>query len=258
VTRLHAQTANCADFDVFLNGDDTAPSFRVLLPEWVRGEGVEHTGAFHVIPGEWRGDEFGLSGQFTVGGQLEIGVRVNTEPSAFGVTLTVRNVGESAISHVWANICAGVTHLPGEPGWSNARFIPGVPLDRTEQGRYWYDVLTPRRLVAFTRRGWIPMHPTPDAPDSTKVPLYSFTPSQVPEASACAVESADGGLWFYQWWDAPCLWCAPFPGNACMHLEPFVAERLVAGETASIRGRIGMHEGDRASLEGMLRRLGGK
>jgi len=100
------------------------------------------------------------------------------------------------------------------------------------------------------------MHPTPDAPDSTKVPLYSFTPSPEVDARACAAESADGGFWFFQWWDTPCRWCAPFPGNACMHLEPFVAERLPMGESAGIRGRIGMHEGDRASLEEMLRGLG--
>jgi len=50
--------------------------------------------------------------------------------------------------------------------------------------------------------------------------------------------------------------CAPFPGNACKHLEPFVAERLPMGESASVNGRIGMHEGYRASLKKALRGLG--
>jgi len=41
-----------------------------------------------------------------------------------------------------------------------------------------------------------------------------------------------------------------------MHLEPFVAERLPMGESASVNGRIGMHEGYRASLKKALRGLG--
>jgi len=40
-------------------------------------------------------------------------------------------------------------------------------------------------------------------------------------------------------------------------LPVHVAERLEIGELASVRGRIGMHEGDRASLERALRGLGG-
>ena len=41
-----------------------------------------------------------------------------------------------------------------------------------------------------------------------------------------------------------------------MHLEPFVAEQLAIGESASINGRIGMHEGYRASLAGLFGGLG--
>lgn len=252
MTRLHQQTADCADFDV-LPGRRDRPSFRVLLPEWIRGEGVKHTGFFHVIPGTWIQQERGVSGHYTVADQLSVGVRIEPEETSINVSLTVKNVGESEIAAVWTNVCASVNHLPGTPGWSDERFIPGVSLDRAAQGRYWFEVLTPRRLFAFTGSGWIPMHPCPDRPDAASVPLYSFAPSPAADARACAVESPDGGLWFFQQWNTPCRWCAPCPGNACMHLEPFLAERLPAGATASVCGRIGIHEGDRTLLENLLR-----
>ncbi|NQT20285.1 MAG: hypothetical protein HQ592_11315 [Planctomycetes bacterium] len=248
MTRLHQQTANCSDVDVLI-GQQDSPSFRVLLPEWIRGKGVKHTGLLHVIPGTWRKDAQGLSGHFTVADQLEIAVVVETEQTAVSVTLAVKNVEQSTISNVWANVCTGVNHLPGNPGWSNERFMPSAPLDRAVQGRYWFEVATPRRLFAFVGGKWIPMHPCPDLPDPAAVPLYSFTPSADAEACACAVENVEGGLWFYQYWNTPCRWCTPCPGNACMHMVPFLTERLSPGATVGIRGRVGMHEGTRSSLE---------
>lgn len=254
MTTLHQQNPHCADFDVLLG--HRRPSFRVLLPEGILGEGVTYSGLLHVIPGTWRKQKRGVSGCFMVADQLSIGVEVATKETEVHVILTVRNAGESELAAVRAEVCAAVHHLPGEPGWCNERFIPvafGAPLDRIAQGRYWFEVLTPHRLFAFTGRDWLPMHPCPDHPDATAVPLYSFVPSPTADACACAVESADGGLWFFQQWNTPCQWCAPFPGNACMHMVPFLAERLPVGATASMRGRIGMHEGDRNSLENRLR-----
>jgi hypothetical protein len=251
MTRVHQQTEGCSDFDVLL-GDQGTPSFRVLLPEWIHGEGITYRGLLHIIPGCWQGHGQGARGHFAVAGQVGVDVQIDTEETGIRVALTVANTGECDIADVWANVCAALNHLPGEPGWCNRDFLPTVGLDRAAQGRYWYEVLTPTRLLALGTRGWVPMHPNPDKPDASAVALYSFSPSKTADARACAVESPAGGLWFFQSWDTPCRWCTPCPGNACMHLEPFLAERLQAGAAARIRGRIGFHQGDRASLEEVL------
>jgi len=229
----------------------------VLLPEWIHGRGIIHDGLLHVIPGSWRDTDRGTQGRFMVAGQLAIDVQIETSETGIQVVLGVTNAGSSEITDVWANICTPVNHLPGSPGWSNADFIPAaVPLDRALQGRFWFEVLTPTRLSTLTESGWVPMHPCPDRPDASSVPLYSFVPSVSADAWACALESPAAGLWFYQAWDTPCRWCTPCPGNACMHLEPFVAERLLPGTRAAIRGWVGMHHGDRPSLRAALRALG--
>lgn len=238
-----------------LLGQQDSPAFRVLLPEWIRGRGVRHTGLLHVIPGTWHKQGPALDGHFTVADQLKVGVQIENKATTIRVVLTVINIGPSEIADIWGNVCAGVNHLPGEPGWSNGRFIPGLPLDRAAQGRYWFDVLTPGRLAAFTGRSWIAMHPCPDHPAASQAPASSFTPSPTADVCACAVESPDGGLWFFQQWNTPCRWCTPCPGNACMHLDPFLAERLPAGAMSGIRGQIDLHAGDRSSLEKMLRRF---
>lgn len=252
MTTLHQQTDSCSDFDVLLD-NDSAPSFRVLLPEWIHGGGITYSGHLHVIPGSWQGHGHGVYGHFAVADQFAVNVQIGTRETEIQVKLTVTNTGHSAITDVWANVCASLNHLPGSPGWSNRSFLASVALDRAAQGFYWYEVLTPKRLFAIGAKGWVPMHPSPDNPDACMVPLYCFTPSQTADTRACVVESPEGDLWFFQKWDTPCHWCTPCPGNACMHLVPFLAERLEVGAATAIQGRIGIHHGDRASLEGMLR-----
>lgn len=252
MTRIHQQTAGCADFDVLL-GDEHGPSFRVLLPEWIRARGLQYDGLLHVIPGTWQEKNGGMAGRFTVGGQLDVEVRIETRESDILIDLTVENTGDLDLSDVWANVCTSANHLPGSPNWSNGDLLPAVPLDRAVQGRYWFEVLTPKRLFALTAEGWGPMHPCPDRPDASAVPLYGFTPSLTADACACAVESPAGGVWLFQAWRTSCRWCSPCPGNACMHLEPFLAERVQPGAKGSISGRVGIHRGDRLSLAGGIR-----
>ena len=245
--RLHQQTPDCADFDVTLEGG-TGPSFRLLLPEWLRGEGIEYQGLLHVIPGTWRVQDRVVEGCFAAGEQIKISVRLEPGAGDILIELAVCNQGAQKIADVWANVCASVNHLPGDPGWSNDRFLPSVPLDRTVQGRYWYEKVAPRGLRALTAKGWVNMHPHPDRPDADQVPLYNFAPSAGTGARACAVPSAEGQEYCFQAWDAPCRYCAPSPGNACMHLEPFVAEVVEPGAVARIRGLAGIHVGDDDSL----------
>lgn len=245
--KLHQQTPNCSDFDVTVTGNEK-PSFRLLLPEWIRGEGIQYEGLCHTIPGIWHETEYGMHGSYRVGEQLQVGVRIETRDSEILVELEVKNCGDSEIQNAWINVCASLNHLPGEPDWSNSDFLPSLPLERTIQGHYWYEHLTPNRLFALTSDAWIPMHPHAEKPDADTVPLYGFVPSETVDTMACAVQSVSGKAYCFQAWSNLSRYCAPCPGNACMHLEPFLAKIISPEESASIRGLIGVHNGDSDSL----------
>lgn len=245
--RLHQQTPDCADFDIILTGE-SSPAFRVLLPEWIRGQGVNYQGLCHVIPGVWHEVKHGIAGHYFVGAQLEISMEIETRETEILVDFRLKNNSLSDIQDIWANVCTAVNHLPGNPGWSNDTFLPSVPLDRAVQGRYWFETVTPKRLFAFTARGWLPMHPCPDRPDASSVPLYSFVPSSIADTKGCAIESPSGGIWCFQAWNTMLRYCTPCPGNACMHLEPFLAKVLAPCQTVDIRGLVGIHRGERNSL----------
>ncbi|NLG52188.1 MAG: hypothetical protein GX552_18920 [Chloroflexi bacterium] len=248
------QTAGCSDFDITLPGD-TAPSFRVLLPEWLRAVGLDYHGLFHTIPGRWEPWGEGVQGQITVMDTVAVGVRLLAHARHVDVTLSVQNIGSRTLTDVWANVCTSVNHLPGSPGWCNWTFMPHLDPDRFLQGRYWYEQVTPRGLRALTDEGWVPMHPQPDQPNADSVPLYSFVPSAQANARACAVCPPEGGLFLFQAWASPCRYCAPCPGNACMHLEPFLAETLPPGDVATIRGAVGLYAGDLPSLASHLEEI---
>jgi len=245
---LLQQTQNCSDFDIIPDGEIT-PAFRVLLPEWIKGNGVKHTGLLHVIPGTWKRKNSGMEGQFPVDDQLTIKVAIEGRSNEIGVTLTVVNTSHRRLTDLWANICTSLNHLPGNPDWCNKHFLPDMEPDRYLQGRCWYEKITPTRLFALTGSGWICMHPAPDAPIADRVPLVSFQPSSEADAYACAVESLEGGRFFFQTWLTHCRWCTPCPENACMHLEPFLTDILAPGKSATIQGKIGIHRGTRKSLE---------
>ena len=183
--------------------------------------------------------------------RIEVDIHASDREIAAGLRVT--NLHSRALHDVWLNICASVNHLPGAPGWCNRAFMPDAPLDRAAQGRYWYEQASPRGLSALTSDGWVPMHPCPERPQPDPREPYASTTSELAEATACAAQAPGKALCFFQAWDAPCRWVTPFSRNACMHLEPFVAERLRPGESAHIRGRIGIHHGERAALMQRLR-----
>ncbi len=251
---LLQQTPNCSDFDVILEGE-TSPAFRVLLPERIWADGLDSTQHFHTVPGTCRRHAHGIEGSYAVGNELEIAISIETRPHDIGVVLKVRNIGRHALADVWADVCAGLSRLPGQPAWCNRQFLPNVPLDRALQGRHWYEQLTPRRLLALTDEGWVPMHPSPERPQTNSVPAYSSVLSEMANARACALQSPDGGVFFFQAWASPCRYRQPFPGNACMHLEPFVSANVEPSSSASIRGLVGMHYGDQRSLVERIERF---
>jgi hypothetical protein len=243
---LHQQTPTCADFDITLEHDGD-PAFRLLLPEHVYTSDNDSMGHVHTIPGTWE-RHFGLTGgRFVIGHTLEIAALLMPAENAVRVSLTFQNISDVSMNNVQAEICASLSHLPGEPSWCNRTFFDTQPLDRSEQGRLWYDEIAPDRLEALTLAGnWIGMHPGTQGSDEGD---KGFTPSEEATAQACAVESpVHGGEQFFQAWDVASHWVTPAPENACMHLRPVVAETLAPGESATIHGVAGIFTGEREAL----------
>ena len=249
-TVIHQQTPGCSDVDVTLGGE-SAPSFRLLLPEHVHARDAAMPGGLHTIPGQWE-RHFGLvGGRFAVERQLEIAVLLMPASSGVRISLTFMNTDADPIEDLRAEVCASVNHLPGEPDWANERYLPGVECDRDSQGRYWYEKVTPEGLFAFDDHNtWTPMHRSPERPSAEGVDPYDIVVREDAPARGCAVRRTDGDeeIWLYQAWNTDSHWCCPFPGNACMHLRPAIAERLAPGESATIHGLAGVHSGSREEL----------
>ena len=255
--RIDHGTPNCADFDIALSMDGPF-AFRVLFPEHIEAAGASVPSPLHTIPGQWQHEASQVRGRYRAGTALEVDVRLVPGEGVVQVALGVRNSSAGPLRDLWADICASVNHLPKDagPGWCNRHFVATeVPLDRAAQGRYWYEVLTPTRLWALTSAGWARMHPSPDHPQADAVPQYHQLRSESADAEACAVQSLDGELWFFQCWDALCRYRLPFPGNACMHLQPLLARDLAVGAAVVIRGLVGLHCGDRATLAERIQRF---
>jgi hypothetical protein len=207
----------------------------------------------HTLEGHWRHRSDGLLGTYRVGETFEIEVDIESHGQYVGVTASFENLTPESLEGVRMVICSSVNHLPGKPDWSNRLFIPAeVPLDRDAQGRFWYQHLTPERLMALRPDEWVPTHPSPRNPDPDLVPRYSFVPSITGDTVAYAVQSLDGKSLLYQSWDHPCQHETPCPGNACMHLDVLVSECLEPGEKAVIVGRCGLFKGTWASLRSFI------
>lgn len=245
--KLHQQSPGCADIDVTLSGDDS-PDFRLLLPEHIYADGYAGPRHLHTISGAWE-RQFGLlGGRYTVPHAFEVAVLVIPNRDEVRVSLTIMNIADHPVEAVFVEICAGMNHLPGNPGWSNRRFLGEHALDRAEQGRVWFDEIAPNRLVALTADGaWIPMHPNPTSPHLAE--SMCFIASDEVNARAVALESSEEpNRIFFQSWGNYGRWVTPAPENACIHLRPYVADRLESGESATIHGVVGVFSGDRGAL----------
>ncbi len=254
--RLIQQTPACSDFD-FVPAGWTKPAFRVLLPEHITADGQKPLQFVHTKRGQWRTSANELLGAFDVGKSYELIVRAKVHDNDVQIELTFRNLTQETLRNVRMLVCSATNHQPGTPAWSNPMFIPAeMKDDRDLQGRHWYRHVAPGRLFALRPQGWVATHPSPADPDPDKVPKYSFTPSPTADAIACAVESADGRWQFYQAWDKPSRYETPCPGNACMHLQPLVAEQLAPGSSVTLRGEVGLFAGNREELRKMLQSKG--
>ena len=247
--KLYQQTENCSDFDISLDGD-SSPSFRVLLPEHIEGAGLE-TRFVHTHPGTWATDGQQTSGRLELEGRVRVDIEIHCTENLAAITMSLSNLTNETMTNLSANICTAVNQLPSEspPDWSNRRFIPDeIPLDRFEQGDYWFEQHTPNRLFALTGTDWVHMHPNPAEPVGMDRPRFAFNPSEQANAQACAVESLDGSEWFYQAWNRPCYYCTPCCGNGCMHLVVCIADSLEPGESVTLKGWIGSNTGNQNDL----------
>ncbi|MBN1764114.1 MAG: hypothetical protein JW860_02560, partial [Sedimentisphaerales bacterium] len=231
--QIRQQSPNCSDLDVVLAGQHD-PAFRVLLPELIFENDQKINGFCHIIPGEWSASRQKITGRINIPDTVELTVEVVKHVNEIHVALVLENISLEDLNNVWVDICTGLNHLPGNPSWCNTQFLLNLPLSRSDQGIYWYEQLAPKKLFVLTDEGWGLMHPHPNDPDSTKVPQYNFILSPQPNARACAVQSPDGKTWFYQSWRTHCYFLTPCPGNACMHLRPFVADAIKPGGSARI------------------------
>ena len=255
---LQSETPDGADLDVVLPGE-TTPAFRVLLPEGIRcttqpGDLSLEIGGLHRLPGVWRRTDAETTGTMIKPDLLELTLVLEHGESSVGIRMELKNLSPWALSNVEADVCANINHLPGSPDWCNRRFIPEpVPLVRREQAAYWFEEVTPGGLKAFTGQSWEGMHLFEDRADVSKLPPYFFVDNPSQPAFACAVPSLDEKTLFYQAWNTPCRAQAPFPGNACMHLHPHIADTIEPHGTASIKGRIGLFDGDFEDLKNMIK-----
>lgn len=245
--RMLQQTPDCSDVDVVPAGWKR-PAFRLLLPEhvWLDEGSKRHDFGAHCTVGRWEKSEGELSGVYRLADKVEITVKLSGRDNTVDIQMGFRNLTSELFRQVRIDICASVNHLPGKPDWSNGLFFPkDVPENREIQGRYWFQHVTPRRERALRPDGWIVTHRSPDNPDPDQFPSeMNFQASKTADTIAYAAQSRDGKWLYFQTWDRPCQHTAPFPGNACMHLYPLVAERLEPGATVEIHGRAGLFHGD--------------
>ena len=251
---LQSESPDGTDLDVVLPGEST-PAFRVLLPESIQcvlmpDELSLEIGGLHRLRGAWEKTEHKTIGTMTKPDLLELSLELEHGDMGIGVRMGVRNLSPWTLTNVEADVCANINHLPGTPDWSNRRFIPkSIPLVRREQAKYWFENVTPNGLKAFTGQRWENMHLFEDHADVDLLPPYFFIDKPLRPTYICAAPSVDGKLLFYQAWKVPCRPQAPFPGNACMHLHPRIADAIKPGTTAYIEGHIGLFEGNLEDLQ---------
>ena len=86
----------------------------------------------------------------------------------------------------------------------------------------------------FWRGQWHGLHPNPLDPDPKKAELYNTAFSNPKPARIVALQPEAGQQVFFLMFDTESSAREPFPGNACMHLEPLMASRVEPGESAVI------------------------
>jgi len=235
------------DLDVILPGEST-PAFRLLAPEAIYGDGMEAFHGVHMRPATWTESANELEGTLKLGDAAECTLWLKPTADGALMKISIKNTSQNTYRDVRLDSCANLCRLPKTHNveWSNRSFIPErVPLDRTQQGAYWYRELTPTKLKAWRPgTGWVIMHARPDNPEPDPNNPYWRVVSETDNSFGCAVASLDAKKLFYQVWRADrSRHQSPFAGNACMHLKPQICKELAPGRTATIQGKAGIFQG---------------
>lgn len=249
---LELDYGNRFDLDVRLEGNPT-PAFRLLLPEGITAQGMKPVTHAHTLTGEWTKSNGVWEGSITPHEGVRCTLRLTPRAREVLISLTVQNASTQEYEDVRVDICAGLCRLPktSEAEWSNRDFIPAlIPLNRADQGEYWYRGATPQGLQAWTTdRGWVKMHLQPNHPEPNQDAPYFYELSPSDTSVACAAPSWDGRRFFFQVWATKhSRHQSPFSGNPCMHLRPQVAAKLGPEASATLQGVAGIFVGTRDEL----------
>ena len=258
--RFAQEVEGSVDFDFLLDGKST-PACRILAPEQLAVEGRDlgkEVGerVLHTTPGKLtrRGDTVTVERSYP--GAFSYRLELRPRATYFDLTFLVRNLGNREWRDLKADFCLGLSRLPSRSRpWSNEVFFRSVPPDRTEQGALWYSHITPKRLMYYWRGQWHGLHPNPLDPDPKKVPLYNAAFSNPKPARIVALQPEAGQQVFFLMFDTESSAREPFPGNACMHLDPLMANRVKPGESAVIKGKAGFGGTSLEDAIGLLRNM---
>ncbi|MCC6578929.1 MAG: hypothetical protein IT440_00685 [Phycisphaeraceae bacterium] len=227
-------TDRCADLNLTLPGQKT-PAMRLLMPEWITATNLDllklaraaspFTGPFHTSIGEWIVDEQGnLCGTLAYPGVMKVHVRLEPRDNHVDLVFTICNLSTMPMENLEADFCVGVT--AGGGLWANRDFLPKSNLDRTEDGRYWHDLVARKGAYVHVRGTWTPLKLGENEIDM--------------DTSVLAVNNEAGAATVFLMWNRPVRRPWINDANACMHLRPKLADTLAPAACAEIHGRVGI------------------
>ena len=230
---------DCADLTITLAGGRT-PAFRMLLPEFVTAANMTEAvdaedlkpfrkAFLHTVAGHWHVEEDGAwVGVQTHPGIVEITTRVVPHSTDVELTVTLRSLAEKPLNDLRGDYCLGING--GGGNWANHGFLPESKLDRTEDGTYWHRNVAQKGAFVHTGGKWIRLFNRQGEPGPA-------------EAGIIAMNNEAGTAAAFMMWKAP----VPTPwindASACMHLRPQFSPSLRPGESATLRGRMGVTGG---------------
>ncbi len=221
---FHSASRPCADIVVTLP-QQHAPSFRALLPEEVTGCPLPGKGFFHTEPGfEWKkGDRGSWSGTIEIEDFGRIQISLVPRDYYVEITWTLENLSAKPLKKTSLNFCFNVNNAgSGGRSWANREFLPKSRLNREEDGEFWHDRVAHKGAYVHSAGRWI------------------NEPTAALDASILVIANQAGNRYAFQMWDKPVPSTWINTGNACMHLKPVLCDSLGVGETAVMRGRMGI------------------
>lgn len=236
-------------FNCILPGE-RIPSFRILAPEHIttndRDLGEEAGFKwFHIMQAKSYQRDGTLVIEHLFENLFEFRLTVTPREMYVDIELSIKNIDNKPWNGLQANFCSGLTKpsdVKSNDMWINRIFFPDTVMYRKEIGEYWFSKIVPKRFKYYDGKEWKLAHPNPENPNSSEFPEWLSEEAKNKTdkiGRIIALEAHDNQPQLFQMWNVEGVVWDPFPGNACMHIIPIVAERLNPKEVASIKGRIG-------------------